>query len=111
MRALREWLDAAGIDTGPVFRPISRSGRCRVARISDHSIAAIVKQAAARIGLDSGRFAGHSLRSGFATSASAAGADLARIMQQMRHRSEAVSRGYVQRGSVFQNRAVRSLEL
>jgi integrase len=110
VRALREWLDAAGIESGPVFERIMPD-RKRAGRLSPAAVAAIVKSAAIAIGLDPTRFAGHSLRSGFATSASAAGADLAQIMAQTRHKSEAVARGYVQRGSVFHNRAVRALDL
>ncbi|WP_345822905.1 tyrosine-type recombinase/integrase (plasmid) [Methylobacterium fujisawaense] len=34
---VREWLDAAGITEGPVFRPVSRSGRVRVAKVVESS--------------------------------------------------------------------------
>ena len=70
-----------------------------------------MKRAAVAAGLDPARYAGHSLRSGFATSASAGGADLAEIMKQTRHRSQAVALGYVQAGRIFQNRAVTALGL
>jgi integrase len=110
VRAMREWLDAAVIESGAIFLRIMPDGRL-AGRLCPGAVAPIVKKAAASIGLDPTRFAGHSLRSGFATSASAAGADLAQIMAQTRHKSEAVTRGYVQRGNVFHNRAVKALDL
>ena len=74
VRAVRAWRAAAGIDDGPVFRPVDRHGRVGEARLSGTAVALIVKRAAARFGLDSDQFAGHSLHAGLATSAAAAGA-------------------------------------
>ena len=66
--AVRDWLSAAGITDGPVFRPVSRSGRVRgAARLTDRSIAEIVKRYAVEAGLDPEEFSGHSLRAGFVT--------------------------------------------
>ena len=42
-RALREWLDAAGIETGPIFRPINKAGTVAAGRLTDRSVANIVK--------------------------------------------------------------------
>jgi hypothetical protein len=51
--AVREWLAAAGITEGPVFRPINRAGRVRGdARLTDRSVADIVKRYAALAGLE-----------------------------------------------------------
>jgi len=110
VRALTGWLAAAAIRRGPVFRGIDRHGRM-LGRLSDKGVARVVKRCAAAAGLDAADFSGHSLRSGFATSAAAAGADLAAIMNQTRHRSAQTARGYVQRGAIFRNRAVRALRL
>jgi integrase len=66
--ALRAWLDAAGLTTGPVFRSIRKGGKVS-GRLTDRSVAKIVKSHAARVGLDPALFAGHSLRAGFLTSA------------------------------------------
>jgi integrase len=49
--ALNEWLMAAGIDQGPVFRPMFKGGRVADARLSDHAVAEIVKNYAQRTGL------------------------------------------------------------
>jgi integrase len=69
--ALKAWLEAAGIAQGPVFRPVAKGGRIRATRLTDRSVADIVKAHAQRAGLDPKLFAGHSLRSGFLTSAAA----------------------------------------
>jgi site-specific recombinase XerD len=61
MTAVRAWRDAAGIATGPLFRSI-RKGSKVGARLTDQSVADIVKKHAARVGLDPALFAGHSLR-------------------------------------------------
>ena len=61
-RAIREWLEAAGIESGAVFRPINKSGVVGTARLTDQSVALIVKSHAAQAGLDAKLFAGHSLR-------------------------------------------------
>jgi site-specific recombinase XerD len=81
--ALEAWLQETAKflnpdDTSPVFRAIDH-GRL-AERLSGQAVAEIVKRAAQRVGLDPKKFAGHSLRSGFATSAARGGADLAFIM-------------------------------
>jgi integrase len=95
----------------PVFRPVSRHGHVSHLRLSDEALAHVVKLAAERIGLDPRKYAGHSLRRGFMTAASAAGADLAQIMRQSRHRSTAVAMGYVDEGRLFSNPASRAIGL
>ena len=72
--AVQDWLRAAGITSGPVFRAVDRHeliGACLTAQ----SVALIVKQHAGAVGLDPSAFAGHSLRAGFLTSAAETGAD------------------------------------
>ena len=80
-------------------------------RLSGKAIARIVKRAVTRVGFDPSKFAGHSLRSGFATSAARGGADLAFIMQQTGHKSADVARRYVQTGTLLQNPASRAVKL
>jgi len=109
--ALQAWIQSSEISDGPLFRPIDRHGRLRRARLTDHAAALIVKAAAKRAGLDSRLYSGHSLRSGFATSASRAGAPEALIARQTGHRSLAMLREYVQAGNVLTENAARSLDL
>jgi site-specific recombinase XerD len=52
--ALRAWLEAAGITEGPIFRRIinMRAQRLTDRRLAARNVAAVVKQGAARLGLD-----------------------------------------------------------
>lgn len=111
VRALRGWLEVAGIADGAVFVSITKSGRPTGTRLSDRDVARVVKAAVAAAGYDAETFAGHSLRAGFATSAARAGVPEAQIMQQTRHRSLAVMRGYVRRGGLFLDNAAARVGL
>ncbi len=108
--ALHGWMAAASITAGPLFRAIHRHSGVTARALEDHRIAAIIKELAARCGLDPASFSGHSLRSGLATSAARAGASERSIMNQTRHKSLTQVRRYIQRGSLFiENAAARIL--
>jgi integrase len=101
---VREWLDVAGITDGPVFRPVSRLGNVRGAeRLTDRSIAEIVKRYADAAGLDASTFGAHSLRAGYITTAAERGADLARSMDQSGHRDPRTVVGYIRRANAFKD--------
>jgi len=105
VRALREWLDAAGIESGPIFRPINKAGTVSEQRLTDRSVANLVKAYAGRAGLDAKLFAGHSLRSGFLTSAAGKGASIFKMMDVSRHKSVDNLRGYVRDAELFKDHA------
>ena len=105
VRALREWLSAAGIENGPLFRPINKADKVRQARLTSRSVANIIKTMARRIGLDANMFSGHSLRSGFLTSAASNGASIFKMMDVSRHKSIETLRGYVRDGEIFKDHA------
>jgi len=67
--ALREWLQAAGIESGPLFRMVDRWGNVRDGALSGHSVYEIVRDRMASIGEDPEPYGAHSLRAGFATQA------------------------------------------
>jgi integrase len=102
--ALRAWLDAAGITTGPLFRSIRKGGKVG-ARLTAQSVAHIVKFHAARVGLNPADFSGHSLRAGFLTSAAKRGASIFKMMDVSRHRSVETLRGYVRDAELFKDHA------
>jgi site-specific recombinase XerD len=104
-RALQEWLDAAGIETGPIFRAINKAGTVATERLTDRSVANIVKAYAGRAGFDASTFSGHSLRSGFLTSAAAKGASIFKMMDVSRHKSVDTLRGYVRDAELFKDHA------
>jgi site-specific recombinase XerD len=103
--AVSTWLAAAGISEGPVFRPVKRGGNVSPSRLTDRSVADIVKRRAARLGLDPAVFSGHSLRAGFLTSAAARGASIFRMMDVSRHKSVDTLRGYVREADLFRDHA------
>jgi integrase len=105
VKAVREWLEAADIKTGPVFRPINKAGKVSRKRLTDRSVANIVKAYAGRVGLDEKLFAGHSLRSGFLTSAAGKGASIFKMMDVSRHKSVDTLRGYVRDAELFKDHA------
>jgi integrase len=77
--AVDAWLEVAGITEGPIFRTITRKGDVRPNRLATEAVALIVKQRARLIGLAVDRYSGHSLRSGFVTSAAMAGIPIWKI--------------------------------
>ena len=105
VKALREWLKQAGIDAGPLFRPINKAGRVAQARLTDRSVSNIIKVYAERAGFDASTFSGHSLRSGFLTSAAAKGASIFKMMDVSRHKSVETLRGYVRDAEIFKDHA------
>ena len=68
-------------------------------------MALVVKAAAEAAGLDSARYAGHSLRAGLATSAAAAGVEERVIAQQTGHKSMTLLRRYIRSGELFRQNA------
>lgn len=104
-KALQEWLDAAGIEMGPIFRPINKAGTVAAERLTCRSVANIVKSYAALAGFDAATFSGHSLRSGFLTSAAARGASIFKMMDVSRHKSVDTLRGYVRDAELFKDHA------
>lgn len=92
VRALEEWLRVSGVAEGPVFRPVSRSGKVDSVALSGEAVIVIVKTRARAAGLDADRYSGHSLRAGFATSAARAGVPVWKIKVQTRHVSDAMGR-------------------
>jgi integrase len=109
VRALARWLDASGLTQGPLFRGIDRHGHLQAERLHPCSVARIVKRCAERAGLDPEKFAGHSLRAGFATTAAKRGKSLDAIMRQTLHRSERVARMYIRHAKLFDDNAAGGL--
>ena len=105
VRALDAWLEASRVAEGPIFRAIDRHGRVASEGLSDRTVARIVQATAKRAGLDPKAFAGHSLRSGFATTAAKKGKSLDAIMRQTLHKSEQVARGYIRHAKLFDDNA------
>ncbi len=111
VRALAEWRTAAGLTAGPLFRSVNRHGQVLGARLSGEGVAIVVKRYVEKLGCDPGQFAGHSLRSGLATSAAAAGKSERAIMNQTGHRSVTTLRRYIRDGNLFRENAAGGIGL
>jgi integrase len=101
----RRQSNQAGIESGPIFRPIYKGGTVRTSRLTDRSVANIVKAYAGRAGFDASTFSGHSLRAGFLTSAAGKGASIFKMMDVSRHKSVDTLRGYVRDAELFKDHA------
>lgn len=97
VRALRAWLDASGLTTGPVFRRVTRTGAVS-SPLQPQAVATIIKRRATHAGLPAKDFAGHSLRSGYATQAARDGHSSTQIGAVTRHKDQRVLAGYIQAG-------------
>lgn len=103
--SVRDWLQSAEINDGPLFRPIRRGDHVQNGRLTDRSVASIVKAHAENAGFDPSAFSGHSLRAGFLTSAAKNGASLFKMMDSSRHRSIETLSAYVRDQELFKNHA------
>lgn len=107
--ALAQWLQAAGITQGPIFRRIYKNGRVGDAALTALSVNNIVKERCALAGID-GNFSAHSLRSGFVTEAGRQNMALADTMAMTGHQSAATVLGYFRAEAPLANKAARLLD-
>jgi site-specific recombinase XerD len=105
VQAVRDWLHAAGITEGPVFRPVDKAGNVAATRLTGKSVNVLVKDYAKRIGLDPKTLSAHSLRSGFLTSAARKGASVWKMQEVSRHKSIDVLSGYIRDAKLFEGHA------
>ncbi len=83
----------------------------KIFEISDKSVALIIKRYAEKAGLDSSKYAGHSLRSGFATTAAEFGAEERNIMAMTGHKTTQMVRRYIQEANLFKNNALKNIKI
>ncbi len=102
--ALKEWIDAAGIKTGHIFRSISKSGKVRNP-LSPIDVYRIVKRRLELAGYDKSNFVAHGLRSGFVTEAGKQGKPLGDVKQMTLHRSISTLMRYYHAGAIHKNSA------
>ncbi len=102
---LRAWLEVSGIRDGYLFQTFRRGGKPSGRALNNSEVPRLVKRYTARIGLDPTNYSGHSLRSGFVTSAAAHHARLDKIMEVTRHRNPTTVLQYIRNADVFENHA------
>lgn len=107
--ALKTWLYTAKIESGAVFRSITKHGVIQ-GQMTDKAVSLIVKKRAAGL-FNEKNIAGHSLRRGLVTSALEAKVSDTVVMRQTRHTSVNMLKEYYQDLKDYQNNALRSLNL
>ena len=83
----------------------------KVFKLSDKLVALIIKRYAQKAGLDASKYAGHSLRSGFATTAAEFGAEERNIMAMTGHKTTQMVRRYIQEANLFKNNALNKIKI
>ncbi|MFK7845767.1 MAG: tyrosine-type recombinase/integrase [Rhodothermales bacterium] len=111
VRAVKSWMKAASINTGPLFSSINKHGTVGKKHLTGQSVALIIKRACLRSGLSPDLYSGHSLRAGFTTQAARAGKAERIIMRHTRHKSEKMVREYIREGDLFNESPTDSLGL
>lgn len=100
--AIRQWVDAAGITEGPVFRSINRWDQVGNSGLYAGSVNTVLKSRAAEAGLpNASAFSSHSFRRGHATSAARAGVDFRLIKKQGGWRSDSTVHRYIEDGNAL----------
>ena len=108
---LKKWLEVSKINSGPVFRRFSKGSKLLEHRLTDQTVALLIKEYLNLAGIDSKNYSGHSLRSGFATTAAEFGAEERSIMAMTGHKSTEMVRRYIKEANLFKNNALNKIKI
>ena len=109
--SLKNWIDASKINSGPLFRRFVKGSKISESRLTDQTVALLIKEYLQLAGIDSKNYSGHSLRSGFATSAAEAGVEERSIMTMTGHKSAEMVRRYIKEANLFKNNALNKIKI
>jgi site-specific recombinase XerD len=109
--SLKKLLDLSKIKSGPIFRRFVKGSKLSEKRLTDQTVALLIKEYLNLAGIDSKNFSGHSLRSGFATSAAESGVDERNIMSMTGHKSPEMVRRYIKEANLFKNNALNKIKI
>ena len=109
--SLKKWLEISKISSGALFRRFSKGSKLSEHRLTDQTVALLIKQYLELAGIDSKNYSGHSLRSGFATSAAESGAEERNIMAMTGHKSTEMVRRYINEANLFKNNALNKIKI
>ena len=96
---LKNWIEICKMNKGFIFN------------ISDKMVAILIKKYLLAAGFDPKKYSGHSLRSGFATTAASSGADEKSIMTMTGHKTTQMVRRYIKESDLFKNNALNKIDL
>ena len=110
VKALKAWQELCHQKNGPIFCAITKGNKLKLHALAPSSVSVILKQHAIECQLsNASAYSGHSLRRGFATTASQKGATFGAIMRQGRWRHEGTVHGYIEEGQRFDGNAASSI--
>tara|TARA_B110000503_G_scaffold49567_1_gene80515 strand:- start:3557 stop:4513 length:957 start_codon:yes stop_codon:yes gene_type:complete len=109
--SLQKWLKLSEIKSGALFRRFLKGSKISNKRLTDQTVALLIKEYLQLAGIDSKNYSGHSLRSGFATSAAESGAEERSIMAMTGHKSTEMVRRYIKEANLFKNNALNKIKI
>ena len=109
--SLKKLLHLSKIKSGPVFRRFVKGSKLSEKRLTNQTVALLIKEYLNLAGIDSKNFSGHSLRSGFATSAAESGVEERNIMSMTGHKSSEMVRRYIKEANLFKNNALNKIKI
>jgi len=108
--SLQKWLEISKISTGPLFRRFTKGSNLSENRLTDQTVTLLIKEYLKLAGIDNKNYSGHSLRSGFATTAAESGAEERSIMAMTGHKSTEMVRRYIKEANLFKNNALNKIK-
>ena len=109
--SLKKWIEISRIKSGPVFRRFVKGSKLSENRLTDQTVALLIKEYLNLAGIDSKNYSGHSLRSGFATSAADSGVEERSIMAMTGHKSTEMVRRYIKEANLFKNNPLNKIKI
>ena len=109
--SMQKWIEISKINTGALFRRFNKGSNLSENRLTDQTVALLIKEYLKLVGIDSKNYSGHSLRSGFATSAAESGAEERSIMAMTGHKSTEMVRRYIKEANLFKNNALNKIKI
>jgi site-specific recombinase XerD len=109
--SLKNWIEISKIKSGSLFRRFSKGSKLLDKRLTDQTVALLIKEYLKIAGIDNKNYSGHSLRSGFATSAAESGVEERSIMAMTGHKSAEMVRRYIKEADLFKNNALSKMKI
>ena len=109
--SLKRWLNISKITKGSIFRRFTKGSNLSNNRLTDQTVALLIKEYLKLTGMDSSNYSGHSLRSGFATSAAESGVEERSIMAMTGHKSTEMVRRYIKETNLFKNNPLSKMKI
>ena len=109
--SIKNWINVSKINSGSLFRRFSKGSKLSEKRLTDQTVALLIKKYLNVAGINNKNYSAHSLRSGFATSAAESGVEERSIMAMTGHKSSEMVRRYIKEANLFKNNALNKIKI